>query len=184
MIDHIRKIADDLGFDSITHSHSHGVTISRSSDGLRLFFFREPNAPENKVSVSLMGPEGWSEVIRYDETRPSIGLTVSKKGAAADIANRLLDDAVAMHETLLERLEERASSRAAQAATLERLTETGALEPRSAYDAEGKARLKRGPSHYGDVEVYYGGDRVNIEIRSLPAEAAMRVLEVLAEVAR
>lgn len=180
MIDHIRKIAESLGFDSVTQNHRDGVTMRRSSDGLRIFFHHEYNAPENKATVSLTGPEGYSEVIRYDETLPSVGLTVSKYRAAQDIAKRLLPEAEEMHKVLTERLEERANSRADQAATLERLMGTGALEPRSPYDDDGKTRLKRGSPHFGDVEVYYGGERVNISIHSLPAEDAMRVLEVLA----
>lgn len=149
-------------------------------DGLQFIASRSYDTPQGKINLRLSMNGGEWDHKRYDETIPSINVSPDRKAAtlARDIERRLIPDAEAFREVILERAAAAAEYQRKLDAIREQLLATGALDESGGSHHRDRLYLKRGVGRYGYVE--HSGDSVRFDL-SLTAEDAVAVLALLAE---
>ena len=158
-------------------SYENSASLLRE-DGLQLRASTHYGTPQGKVTVRLSMNRGELDHKFRDETTPSINVSPNRapESLAKDIARRLIPDAEAFREVILERTA-RADERQRQADALrERLLATGALDEPGRH-LKDRLYLKNGVGRYGHVE--HDNDSVRFDL-SLSAEDAVAVLALLA----
>ena len=148
-------------------------------DGFQIVAARNYDTPQGKVTVRLsMNGAEWSRK-RYNETIPAINVSPDRKPEtlAKDIERRLIPDAEAFREVILERAAQAVEYQRKVDALRERLLATGAVDEPGQHFPD-RLNLKRGVGRYGDVT--HGDDYVKFEI-NLSADDAVELLALLAE---
>lgn len=148
-------------------------------DGLQLIASRSYDTPQGKVSLRLSMNGGEWDHKHYDETIPSINVSPDRKPEvlAKDIARRLIPDAEAFRQVILERAARAAEHQRQVDATREQLLATGAVDEPGPHYTD-RLYFKGDVARYGHIT--HGGDYVKFDL-TLSAEDAVRVLSLLAE---
>lgn len=177
-IDHdaLARIADELpGTWTAERVHDYGGRLIRD-DGLRLFAHRDHTG---KVEVFAAVAH---EHLRYDEDRPRIGLTLTKKGAAADIVRRLLPDAEQIHRVVAGRQALADAAKVGRDEARTRLERTGMIDPPSEYDRDDtQIHIKRRGEVFGSGSLRYAGDGVSLDLHGLTIDQAEKILTALTD---
>ena len=142
---------------------------ARRADGLELGFHTEWNQT-TRARVSVHGAH---EHVRYNESRPAINVTVTRKAStvAADIMRRLMADAETFHATIVDRI-------AMADAYENRISENReALEEAGGVALENdRPRIHIGNT-WGDVRV--SRDSVTLELHDLTVDQAGAILALI-----
>lgn len=169
----VRQILAELGDEWTTEQRNpHCVIATRDRDGLELSFVRFLNESRTRVAAS----NGEHKHVRYDETRPEIMVTLNPERARAiarDLGRRLMADAEAWHELMIERQAASDDYAATVAANLERL----GLEPLNADATRASVDSGAHGGAFGNVSV--GRDSVRLELSGVPVDVAAQILELL-----